>query len=117
MKKAFKTLIVLSLLFLSSTMIVRGQNISGTTNRIEISKSLADTIIHDLEHRKLLIKKVSILESNILILRDENSYLHQSIDEREIEIIKLRERVKNRGLQRNLLLLGVIVGGVLIFTK
>jgi len=98
-------------------MIVRGQNILKNTNKIEISKSLADTIIHDLEHRKLLIKKVSILESNILILRGENSYLNESINQNKTEITMLKERVKNRALQRNLLIVGIIISGILILTK
>lgn len=117
MRKAFRILIVSLLLFLTSMMTVQGQNISGTTNKIEISKSLADTIIHDLEHRKLLIKKVSILEANISILRDENSYLNKTITNNEIQITQLKQKAKRRGLQRNLLLAGGIIIGVLFFVK
>lgn len=115
MKKRFRILIALLFAFLTITTIAHGQSISKNT--ITIDKGLADTIIHDLEERKLLLVKTKIQDNQISILRHENNHLLAIAQIKEIELMTAKNKVSKRGWQRNFLALSTLTLGVLLLTK
>lgn len=112
-KKKLLNSIPLLIGFLLLTQIAKGQIFYGTTpnfgKTITIPVTLMDTIIHDLQERKLLIKKDSVSKAYISILTDE-SYARQSkIYEAEKSLLKSEKKRTRNGWQRNFFILSTIV--------
>ena len=117
-------LILLSIVFLLLTQVTFGQTISKTTaiqdslykqssGVVCIPSSLADTIIHDLEERKLLLKQKDLYISMNQTLREDadnlakkNIELSTELSKLEIEKEDWKTKARIRGWQRN----GFIVG-------
>jgi hypothetical protein len=109
--------ILLSIVFLSFTQIANAQIFYGTTpnfgKNISIPVTLMDTIIHDLQERKVLLKKDSLSKAYISILTDE-SYARQSkIWETEKSLLKSEKKRTRNGWQRNFFILSTILLGYL----
>ena len=112
-KKKLLNSIPLLIGFLLLTQIAKGQIFYGTTpnfgKTITIPVTLMDTIIHDLQERKLLLKKDSVSKAYISILTDE-SYARQSkIYEVEKSLLKSEKKRTRNGWQRNFFILSTIV--------
>lgn len=113
LKKKLLNSIPLLIGFLLLTQIAKGQIFYGTTpnfgKTITIPVTLMDTIIHDLQERKLLLKKDSVSKAYISILTDE-SYARQSkIYEVEKSLLKSEKKRTRNGWQRNFFILSTIV--------
>lgn len=117
MKRKSILLIVLFLIFLFSTQILQGQNsskiIQNIGKNINVPIGLMDTIIHDLQERKQLIRKDSLSKAYILILSDEVEANHSKIWETEKSLlISEKKRIRN-GWHRNTLLLMILIFGAI----
>lgn len=110
-------LILLSITFLTCTQIASAQIFYGTTpnfgKTISIPVTLMDTIIHDLQERKVLLKKDSLSKAYISILTDENYARQAKIWEGEKSLLKSEKRRTRNGWQRNFFILSTIVLGYL----
>lgn len=99
--------------FLLLTQIAKGQIFYGTTQNfgktITIPVTLMDTIIHDLQERKLLLKKDSVSKAYISILTDESYARQAKIYEVEKSLLKSEKKRTRNGWQRNLFILSTIV--------
>lgn len=117
MKRNYKLSIPLLIGFLLLTKIVSAQTFSKTTpsfgKQICIPTTLMDTIIHDLQERKALIRKDSISKLYISHLSDEIDANGNKIWELEKSLlISEKKRVRN-GWHRNVLLVLFITLGVI----
>lgn len=110
-------LILLSITFLSLTQIAKGQIFYGTTpnfgKTISIPVTLMDTIIHDLQERKVLLKKDSLSKAYISILTDETYARQAKIYEVEKSLLKSEKKRTRNGWQRNFFILSTILLGYL----
>jgi hypothetical protein len=110
-------LILLFITFLSLTQIARGQIFYGTTpnfgKTISIPVTLMDTIIHDLQERKVLLKKDSLSKAYISILTDESYARQTKIYETEKSLLKSEKKRTRNGWQRNFFILSTILLGYL----
>lgn len=99
--------------FLLLTQIAKGQIFYGTTpnfgKTITIPVTLMDTIIHDLQERKLLLKKDSVSMAYISILTDESYARQAKIYEVEKALLKSEKKRTRNGWQRNFFILSTIV--------
>jgi len=99
--------------FLLLTQIAKGQIFYGTTpnfgKTITIPVTLMDTIIHDLQERKLLLKKDSVSSAYISILTDESYAKQEKIWEGEKALLKSEKKRTRNGWQRNFFILSTIV--------
>lgn len=99
--------------FLLLTQIAKGQIFYGTTpnfgNTITIPVTLMDTIIHDLQERKLLLKKDSVSKAYISILTDESYARQAKIWDTEKSLLKSEKKRTRNGWQRNFFILSTIV--------
>ena len=99
--------------FLLLTQIAQGQIFYGTTpnfgKTITIPVTLMDTIIHDLQERKLLLKKDSVSKAYISILTDESYAKQAKIYEVEKSLLKSEKKRTRNGWQRNFFILSTIV--------
>jgi hypothetical protein len=114
-QKKFLNSIPLLLGFLLLTQIAKGQIFYGTTpnfgKNISIPVSLMDTIIHDLQERKVLIKKDSLSKAYISILTDESYAKQTKIWEGEKSLLKSEKKRIRNGWQRNFFFLSTILLG------
>jgi len=114
-QKKFLNSIPLLLGFLLLTQIAKGQIFYGTTpnfgKNISIPVSLMDTIIHDLQERKVLIKKDSLSKAYISILTDESYAKQTKIWEGEKSLLKSEKKRIRNGWQRNFFILSTILLG------
>lgn len=105
--------IVLLFAFLLLTQIVKGQvfyKITGHTGKqICIPVTKMDTIIHDLQERKYLLKKDSLSKLYISILTDENYSRQTKIYEQEKSLLISENKRKRNGWQRNFFILSTII--------
>lgn len=112
-KKKLLNSIPLLIGFLLLTQIAKGQIFYGTTpnfgKTITIPVTLMDTIIHDLQERKLLIKKDSVSKAYISILTDESYARQTKIYEVEKSLLKSEKKRTRNGWQRNFFILSTIV--------
>ena len=112
-KKKLLNSIPLLIGFLLLTQIAKGQIFYGTTpdfgKTITIPVTLMDTIIHDLQERKLLIKKDSVSKAYISILTDESYAKQSKIWEGEKALLKSEKKRTRNGWQRNFFILSTIV--------
>jgi len=120
--------LILSLItFLLLTQIALGQHSLKTTksfvkpDTICLPKSLVDTMIHDLKERKILIvqnqalysykeiliKEIAEKEASIISLKDEKN-------KSEINLEVYKRKATLRGWQRNGLILGMIIFGIVV---
>ena len=117
LKSKLLNLILLSITFLSLTQIAKGQIFYGTTpnfgKTISIPVTLMDTIIHDLQERKVLIKKDSLSKAYISILTDESYARQTKIYETEKSLLKSEKKRTRNGWQRNFFILSTILLGYL----
>lgn len=99
--------------FLLLTQIAKGQIFYGTTpnfgKTITIPVTLMDTIIHDLQERKLLLKKDSVSSAYISILTDESYAKQAKIWEGEKALLISEKKRGRNGWQRNFFILSTIV--------
>jgi hypothetical protein len=99
--------------FLLLTQIAKGQIFYGTTpnfgKTITIPVTLMDTIIHDLQERKLLLKKDSVSKAYISILTDESYAKQAKIYEVEKSLLKSEKKRTRNGWQRNFFILSTIL--------
>lgn len=99
--------------FLLLTQIAKGQIFYGTTpnfgKTITIPVTLMDTIIHDLQERKILLKKDSVSKAYISILTDESYAKQAKIYEVEKSLLKSEKKRTRNGWQRNFFILSTIV--------
>jgi hypothetical protein len=109
--------ILLSIVFLLFTQIAIAQIFYGTTpnfgKNISIPVTLMDTIIHDLQERKVLLKKDSLSKAYISILTDENYARQAKIWEGEKSLLKSEKKRTRNGWQRNFFILSTILLGYL----
>lgn len=95
------------------TQIAKGQIFYGTTpnfgKTITIPVTLMDTIIHDLQERKLLLKKDSVSKAYISILTDESYAKQSKIWEGEKALLKSEKKRTRNGWQRNFFILSTIL--------
>ena len=70
-----------------------------------------DTIIHDLQERKVLIKKDSLSKAYISILTDESYAKQTKIWEGEKSLLKSEKKRIRNGWQRNFFILSTILLG------
>ena len=107
------TLIVSLLLFLTFSQKAHAQSSWTTTknsvNYICIRTSLADTIIHDLKERKLLLVKDSILIVQNSILKNENRLTNTNYNETQKSLIISQFKSKRNAWQRNLFIVTTII--------
>lgn len=112
-KKKLLNSIPLLIGFLLLTQIAQGQIFYGTTpnfgKTITIPVTLMDTIIHDLQERKLLLKKDSVSTAYISILTDENYAKQAKIYEVEKSLLKSEKKRTRNGWQRNFFILSTIL--------
>lgn len=112
-KKKLLNSIPLLIGFLLLTQIAKGQIFYGTTpnfgKTITIPVTLMDTIIHDLQERKLLLKKDSVSKAYISILTDESYARQTKIYEAEKSLLKSEKKRTRNGWQRNFFILSTIV--------
>lgn len=112
-KKKLLNSIPLLIGFLLLTQIAKGQIFYGTTpnfgKTITIPVTLMDTIIHDLQERKLLLKKDSVSKAYISILTDESYAKQSKIYEVEKSLLKSEKKRTRNGWQRNFFILSTIV--------
>lgn len=112
-KKKLLNSIPLLIGFLLLTQIAKGQIFYGTTpnfgKTITIPVTLMDTIIHDLQERKLLLKKDSVSKAYISILTDESYARQTKIYEVEKSLLKSEKKRTRNGWQRNFFILSTIV--------
>lgn len=112
-KKKLLNSIPLLIGFLLLTQIAKGQIFYGTTpnfgKTITIPVTLMDTIIHDLQERKLLLKKDSVSKAYISILTDESYARQAKIYEVEKSLLKSEKKRTRNGWQRNFFILSTIV--------
>ena len=112
-KKKLLNSIPLLIGFLLLTQIAKGQIFYGTTpdfgKTITIPVTLMDTIIHDLQERKLLIKKDSVSKAYISILTDESYARQTKIYETEKSLLKSEKKRTRNGWQRNFFILSTIL--------
>jgi hypothetical protein len=117
LKSKLSNLILLFITFLSLTQIAKGQIFYGTTpnfgKNISIPVTLMDTIIHDLQERKVLIKKDSLSKAYISILTDESYARQTKIYETEKSLLKSEKKRTRNGWQRNFFILSTILLGYL----
>lgn len=108
-----RTLIPLLIVFLISIQIARGQNSLITTTKqgklVCVRASLMDTIIHDLQERKLLLLKDSIQTGQISILTAQNQGFDKLVLQKEKSLVRSEMRRKRNGWQRNFFILVNIV--------
>lgn len=99
--------------FLMLTQIAKGQIFYGTTpnfgKSISIPVTLMDTIIHDLQERKVLLKKDSLSKAYISILTDESYARQAKIYETEKSLLKSEKKRTRNGWQRNFFILSTIL--------
>lgn len=99
--------------FLLLTQIAKGQIFYGTTpnfgKTITIPVTLMDTIIHDLQERKLLLKKDSVSKAYISILTEESYAKQAKIYEVEKSLLKSEKKRTRNGWQRNFFILSTIL--------
>lgn len=99
--------------FLLLFQIAKGQisyKITGHSGKqICIPVTKMDTIIHDLQERKYLLKKDSLNKAYISILTDENYNRQAKIYETEKSLYISESKRKRNGWQRNLFILTTIV--------
>jgi hypothetical protein len=99
--------------FLLLFQIAKGQisyKITGHTGKqICIPVTQMDTIIHDLQERKYLLKKDSLSKLYISILTDENYNRQAKIYEIEKSLYISESKRKRNGWQRNLFIITTIV--------
>lgn len=111
--KWWVTLILSLLLFLTFKQTARGQSSWTTTknsvNYICIRTSLADTIIHDLKERKLLLQKDSILIIQNSILKNENRLANTNYNDIQKSLIVSQFKSKRNAWQRNLFIVTTII--------
>lgn len=74
-----------------------------------IRESLADTIVHDLKERILLIKKDSVLTIQNSILRNENRMVNINTSELQKSLFIEKYKRKRNGWQRNLFIVTTII--------
>jgi hypothetical protein len=114
-KRRFLNSIPLLIGFLLLTQIAKGQIFYGTTpnfgKTISIPVTLMDTIIHDLQERKILIKKDSLSKAYISILTDESYAKQTKIWEGEKSLLKSEKKRTRNGWQRNFFILSTILLG------
>ena len=112
-KKKLLNSIPLLIGFLLLTQIAKGQIFYGTTpnfgKTITIPVTLMDTIIHDLQERKLLLKKDSLSKAYISIITDESYAKQSKIYEVEKSLLKSEKKRTRNGWQRNFFILSTIV--------
>jgi hypothetical protein len=117
LKSKLSKSILLSIVFLSFTQIASGQIFYGTTpnfgKNISIPVTLMDTIIHDLQERKVLLKKDSLSKAYISILTDESYARQAKIWETEKYLLKSEKKRTRNGWQRNFFILSTILLGYL----
>jgi len=103
--------------FLLLTQIVKGQiSYKITENsgkQICIPVTLMDTIIHDLQERKILLRRDSLSRAYISILRDDTGDRQSKIYEHEKTILILQKKKARNGWQRNIFILSTIFLGYL----
>lgn len=103
---------------LMSTQTACGQSTSRITKKyvdtICISKGLADTIIHDLKERKLLLIQNAALDAQRQILNKEVSALSSQVDVLTDDRNKWKKKARIRGWQRNWTSIGLIVLGIVL---
>lgn len=116
-KQKFLNSIPLLIGFLMLTQIAKGQIFYGTTpnfgKTISIPVTLMDTIIHDLQERKVLLKKDSLSKAYISILSEDNGARQTKIYEQEKSILILQKKKARNGWQRNIFILSTIFLGYL----
>ena len=117
LKSKLSKSILLSIVFLSFTQIASAQIFYGTTpnfgKNISIPVTLMDTIIHDLQERKVLLKKDSLSKAYISILTDESYAKQAKIWETEKSLLKSEKKRTRNGWQRNFFILSTILLGYL----
>jgi hypothetical protein len=72
-----------------------------------------DTIIHDLQERKVLLKKDSLSKAYISILTEETYAKQAKIWETEKSLLKSEKKRTRNGWQRNFFILSTILLGYL----
>lgn len=116
-QKKSLNLILLLIGFLLLTQIAKGQIFYGTTanfgKNISIPVTLMDTIIHDLQERKVLLKKDSVSKVYISILTDESYAKQVKIWDGEKSLLKSEKKRIRNGWQRNFFILSTILLGFL----
>jgi hypothetical protein len=112
-KRRFLNSIPLLIGFLLLTQIASGQIFYGTTpnfgKSISIPVTLMDTIIHDLQERKVLLKKDSLSRAYISILTNQSQDRQAKIWEGEKLLLKSEKRRTRNGWQRNFFILSTIL--------
>jgi hypothetical protein len=113
MKRKYLNSIPLLIGFLMLTQIAKGQIFYGTTpnfgKSISIPVTLMDTLIHDLQERKVLLKKDSLSKAYISILTDESYARQQKIWDTEKALLKSEKKRTRNGWQRNFFILSTIL--------
>jgi hypothetical protein len=103
--------------FLLLTQIAKGQiSYKITENsgkQICIPVTLMDTIIHDLQERKILLRRDSLSRAYISILRDDTGDRQTKIYDQEKSILILQKKKARNGWQRNIFILSTIFLGYL----
>lgn len=124
-------LILFVILFLIATQSLLAQNTSGTTSlsgkqlkalkltnkapdTICIRASLADTIIHDLEERRLLLIQNQALYSYKDVLTNELYEKEEQIKKISSDVNKYKTKSVVRGWQRNGLIAIVLMMGIVL---
>lgn len=117
MKRKLALSIPLLIGFLLLSTIATGQTFSKTTpnfgKQICIPVTLMDTIIHDLQERKMLIRKDSISRLYISHLSDQIDANGNKIWELEKSLIISEKKRERNGWHRNILLVLFVTLGVL----
>jgi hypothetical protein len=117
LKQKFLNSIPLLIGFLLLTQIVKGQiSYKITENsgkQICIPVTLMDTIIHDLQERKILLRRDSLSRAYISILRDDTGDRQSKIYDQEKTILILQKKKARNGWQRNFFILSTIFLGYL----
>ena len=114
--KSFK-LIPLLIVFLLLGTIAKGQSLSKTTpsigKQICLPVTLMDTIIHDLQERKLYIRKDSISKLYITHLSEQLDVNSTKIWELEKSLLTSEKKRVRNGWHRNVLLVLFITLGTI----
>jgi hypothetical protein len=117
LKQKFLNSIPLLIGFLLLTQIAKGQiSYKITENsgkQICIPVTLMDTIIHDLQERKILLRRDSLSRAYISILRDDTGDRQSKIYDQEKTILILQKKKARNGWQRNFFILSTIFLGYL----
>lgn len=119
MKQKLILSLPLLIAFLLPTKIVQGQNFLKITQNSDreicIPVTLMDTIIHDLQERKLIMGKDSVYKGYISALNKKLSTTNTKYNQTEISLLKSEKKRIRNGWQRNTFILLSVVMGILTF--